>query len=113
MTRTLSPWVMAGEFGSVYSSSLADLLMPLDESELAAHAEIAGLDEAEILAAEGFPATAICQAADDHDVDLVVVGSHDKGVLRRLFDPSVAQTVVQETYRPILVVSGTPPDTAS
>jgi nucleotide-binding universal stress UspA family protein len=113
VARTLSPWVMAGEFGSVYSPSVEELVARPDESELVAYAETAGLDEAAILTAEGDPATAICLAADDHDVDVVVVGSHDKGVLGRLFDPSVAQTVVQGTYRPVLVVSGTPPDAVS
>jgi nucleotide-binding universal stress UspA family protein len=47
--------------------------------------------------------------ADEHDVDVIVVGSHDKTAWRRLFDPSVAADVVRDTSRPVLVVSGTPP----
>jgi hypothetical protein len=46
-----------------------------------------------------------------HDVDVVVVSSHDKVMLRRLLDPSVAQAVVQGTYRPVLVASGEAPPT--
>ena len=49
------------------------------------------------------------QDAEDNEVDVIVVGSHDKSVLRRLVDPSVAAGIVRETYRPVLVVSGEPP----
>ena len=52
----------------------------------------------------------IAAAAEEHDVDVVVVGSHDKSALRRLFDPSVAVGVVRATSRPVLVVSGDQPD---
>jgi len=81
----------------------------LSEDELVERADAAGVADAEVLSSRGDPAGAICDAAEEHDVDAVVVGSHDKGVLRRLLDPSVAQAVVQGTYRPVLVVSGTPP----
>jgi nucleotide-binding universal stress UspA family protein len=43
---------------------------------------------------------------------VIVVGSHDKTLLRRLIDPSVAASVVRDTHRPVLVVSGQDPDTA-
>ena len=49
-------------------------------------------------------------AAEEHDVDVVVVGSHDRGMLSRLLDPSVAAGVVRGTYRPVLVVSGHSPE---
>jgi nucleotide-binding universal stress UspA family protein len=48
----------------------------------------------------------LCKVADRHDVDVIVVGSHDKTGLRRLFDPSVADGVVHRSPRPVLVVSG-------
>jgi len=41
-----------------------------------------------------------------HRIDIIVVGSHDKSALRRLFDPSVAAGVVRGTDVPVLVVSG-------
>ncbi len=34
------------------------------------------------------------------------LATHDKSALRRLFDPSVADRVVHESSRPVLVVSG-------
>jgi nucleotide-binding universal stress UspA family protein len=61
-----------------------------------------------VLESYGDPARVICMTAEEQDVDAVVVGSHDKGLLRRLLEPSVAQAVVQGTHRPVLVVSGTP-----
>jgi nucleotide-binding universal stress UspA family protein len=109
VTRRIVPWVSAGEFGTVYPLTFSDLTeVPIDEEVLFDRAHIAGIDDAEFLTLKGDPASVICSAAEEHDVDAVVVGSHDKGVLRRLLDPSVAQAVVQGTYRPVLVVSGTP-----
>ena len=78
----------------------------LDEEELLALVEHVGTHASEALPEFGDPAKAICDAAEECDVDVVVVGSHDKGVLRRLIDPSVAQAVVCGTDRPVLVVSG-------
>jgi nucleotide-binding universal stress UspA family protein len=108
VTRHVVPWVAAGAFGTVYPAILTDVgPRRLDEDELSARTAEAGVEPAETLALRGDPATAICEAAEENDVDVVVVGSHDKGVLRRLIDPSVAQAVVQGTSKPVLVVSGT------
>jgi hypothetical protein len=51
-------------------------------------------------------------AADANTVDVVVVGSHEEGLLSRLFDPSVARAVTKATDRPVLVISGEPPRAA-
>ncbi|MEZ5412164.1 MAG: universal stress protein [Acidimicrobiales bacterium] len=104
------PWLAVSEYGMVYPGDAAYLIDDgLDDTELTALAEAAGLEPVDMMTAVGDPADVICQAAETHNADVVVVGSHDKGVLRRLLDPSVAQAVVQGTYRPVLVVSGTPP----
>lgn len=79
-----------------------------DEARVAELAEAAGVPDAEPIATIGDAVTSICRAADEHDVDIIVVGSHDKSALQRLFDPSVASGVVRATHRPVLVVSGTP-----
>lgn len=86
-------------------------LEPTEEAEqdLASRAEAAGVADAEPHTASGDPVSVICRAAEEHDVDVIVVGSHDKSALRRLIDPSVAAAVVRETHRPVLVVSGEPP----
>ena len=109
VTSRVVPWI-AGDFGAVYPAILADMpAIGLDDEQLAAQADALGLEDVTVLPLEGAPAAAICEAAEANDVDVVVVGSHDKSILRRLLDPSIAQAVVQGTYRPVLVVSGTPP----
>ncbi len=111
VTRRVVAWMAGDAFGTVSPTMAPDLLPPtVPEEEITGWAETAGIDDADVMQIEGDPAAAICDAAHLHDVDVVVVGSHDKGVLRRLLDPSVAQAVVQGTYKPVLVVSGTPPD---
>lgn len=52
----------------------------------------------------GDPVTAIESAARDHDVDLVVVGSGEKGWWRRVVEGSVSEDVVRALDRPVLVV---------
>ena len=64
----------------------------------------AGITRVEPVAELGDPVGRIVAAADSHDVDLIVVGAHDKGFLRRLVDPSVSHGVLHHTRRPVLVV---------
>ena len=112
VTRLPVPWVSGGIYGEVWA---ADPLLWTDQTteieaaereELAAEASEAGLEHPEILVETGDPADAIIKAAEDQDVDVIVVGSHDKGFLRRLLDPSVADRVVHHSHRPVLVVGG-------
>lgn len=78
------------------------------ERALIAEAAAAGLGDAEVMVQSGDPVEQICTAAAEHAVDVIVVGSHDKSALRRLFDPSVASGVVRHTSLPVVVVSGAP-----
>lgn len=110
VSRLNMAWLGGGEFGTVYPAVLESMPSgPISDADLARLAAEAGITEATLLAEEGEPARVICAAADEHAVDVVVVGSHDKGAIHRLIDPSVAYAVVQGTHRPVLVVSGTPP----
>jgi nucleotide-binding universal stress UspA family protein len=68
-----------------------------------AAAERAGLAEAEVIGEVGDPARAILDAAQEHAVDVVVVGSHQRSWLSRLFSRSVSAEVVKRADVPVLV----------
>ena len=53
----------------------------------------------------GFPATQIAALADELDADLVIVGSrHFKGA-KRMLHGSTSRTLLDETRRPLLIVT--------
>lgn len=76
----------------------------LDEARETAHhlAEEAGIG-AESLGEFGDPTTAILDAADEHDADVIVVGATDKSWWRRMVDGSVSNDLVRGSTRPILI----------
>lgn len=113
VARVPVPWVPVGGFGEVsprLPSWDAASMAPFTEADLLQRAGEAGANPAEVLTSSGDPVERICAAAEEHDVDVVVVGGHDKGFVARLFEPSVSAGVVRGTHRPVLVVSGTGPD---
>lgn len=57
----------------------------------------------------GDPTTAILAAAEQHRADVIVVGATDKSWWRRMIDGSVANDLVRESTRPVLI-AGRPRD---
>ncbi|MEW6473831.1 MAG: universal stress protein [Actinomycetota bacterium] len=112
VAREPVPWVPVGGFGlvSVPPPGWEDAARGLDETEITERATAAGANPAKVITDVGDAVECICAAAEEHDVDAVVVGGHDKGFLQRLLEPSVSAGVVRGTHRPVLVVSGTPPE---
>ena len=115
VAKVPAPWVGTAGFGSV-APLVVDprwLQEPEgghhDELDLMDRASSVGVPDPEPIARSGDPVTEICAAAEDRDVDVIVVGSHDKTALGRLLDPSVAAGVVRDTHRPVLVISGQSP----
>ena len=49
-------------------------------------------------------ALAVCDYADQHDIDLIVIGSHGRTGLRRLLIGSVAEKTVRHANCPVMVV---------
>jgi nucleotide-binding universal stress UspA family protein len=92
------------------------LVMPLpaqgdDETALQRAADVASdvkksadLPAAESLGEVGDPASAIIQAAHEHNVDVIVVGSHTHSWFSRLFTGSVSNDLLREADIPVLVV---------
>jgi nucleotide-binding universal stress UspA family protein len=52
----------------------------------------------------GDPAEVLLQAADEHDADLLVVGSREHGFLERLLGDSVDERLARKTRRDVLLV---------
>jgi nucleotide-binding universal stress UspA family protein len=104
------PTLWADPFGGVHPLQADfdgddDILTENDlEVRIADVVEDSGLHPQETLIEVGGPIERICAAAEDHDVDVIVVGAHDKGFLRRMIDPSVSEGVLAHTTRPVLVV---------
>ena len=52
----------------------------------------------------GHPAHDICSYAEEHDVDLIVMGSHGRGLLKRAFLGSVSNAVVNSADCAVTIV---------
>ena len=59
---------------------------------------------AEVVRAVGPPVDEIIEVAERHHADLIVVGTHEPGLLERLFSGSVSQGVVRRAHCDVLVV---------
>jgi nucleotide-binding universal stress UspA family protein len=59
---------------------------------------------AEGMTGRGEPATAITRLAEEHDVDLVVVGTRVPGAVQRLLGQSVSQGVSRKAHCDVLIV---------
>ena len=59
---------------------------------------------AEVASAFGPAVDEIIDVAEKHDADLIVVGTHEPGLLERLFRGSVSQGVVRRAHCDVLVV---------
>jgi nucleotide-binding universal stress UspA family protein len=65
----------------------------------------AGISGAGRVARLGDPPEAIVRAAREHDVDVIVVGDHDRSWWSRLFSPAVGSELIDRAEIPVLVVS--------
>mgnify|MGYP000389186125 CR=1 FL=1 len=52
----------------------------------------------------GDPAAEILQKADEVDADVVILGSHGKGILRHAFLGSVCEKVLHRIRKPVLII---------
>nr|GME20772.1 universal stress protein A-like protein [Ipomoea batatas] len=64
--------------------------------------------KAETLVVEGDPKDKICQAAEEMNVDLLVVGSRGLGNITRAFLGSVSDYCAHYAHCPVLIVKPTP-----
>ncbi len=53
----------------------------------------------------GDPVTGILAAADEREASLIVLGTHGRGWLSRLLQPSVSDAVLEQASRPVIVMA--------
>ncbi|MFC6836749.1 universal stress protein [Halomarina ordinaria] len=68
-----------------------------------------GVDVVEHVAS-GVPHRVVAKYAGNHDIDLVVMGSHGRSGVRRALLGSVTERVLRSTHVPVLVVDVQPDD---
>jgi len=102
-----SVYLMYG--GETYTAVVPDLQQEIEE---AARKRLHALLEHEdselhvkpvVVAAIG-PAAAIVGYAEQHQIDIVVLGTHGRGALSHLFMGSVAERVVRTAHCPVLTI---------
>ena len=111
-----SPLVMAAGYAAMGMEAIA---APPPDPEAETEAEHARLREADDVLAQtieaigvdaerrivhGTPGPEICRVAVEDDIDVVVVGSHGTGLVRRVLVGSVSHYVVHHCTRPVFVV---------
>lgn len=106
-----SPPLIVGMTG--IDMTVAGIHHRLDESigrqiaeNATSHARSAAPDDADITSRTevGHAGSAICEVATDEQADVIVIGSHDRGLWDRLFTPSVGKYLVDHAPCPVLVV---------
>ena len=99
--------VYYGELPALNVADIEDALLQQQERVLAeakARAEQLGLVVAALERAVGPAGPEIVRVATEHSVDQVVMGTHGRGALGRLFLGSVAQRVLHGWSGPLLLV---------
>ena len=61
----------------------------------------------EYVTAVGDPVETIVTLSDEHEVDLIVVGTREPSIIARLFGQSVSSAVARHAHRDVLIVHGT------
>lgn len=74
--------------------------------EVATRAQGHGVTDVHTAIVRGTPHREIVDYAEEHDADLVVVGTHGRRGLDRLLLGSVAERILRTSSRPVLIVRG-------
>jgi nucleotide-binding universal stress UspA family protein len=97
----VTPWAYPPAFSGEEMDRIRD-----DERALATETlhEVAPANAADTIVQFGDPVLAILDAAREHQVDLIAVGSHHKSMFARLLQGSVSEDLVRRSPVPVLVI---------
>ncbi|MBW2310789.1 MAG: universal stress protein [Deltaproteobacteria bacterium] len=73
------------------------------QKEAAISTEAADLVES-IEIVEGYPAEEILRMADEHNCDVIIMGTHGKGIISHTFLGSVAEWVLRRVRKPVFII---------
>ncbi len=112
VTRSVLPFAYVADpltGGIVYPEALPMVMEAQaaeDASEEVAIHEVASEFDGDpaVLIEHGDAGRTICAVAEDHKVDLVIIGTRDRGAWSKLWHPSVSDHVVRHSVCPVLVV---------
>lgn len=104
-------WYGSGE-ATLMNSEILIEYMEAERQRLKDYAISIPEDRIERVSAEGSPAWHIAKWAKDHDVDLIVMGTHGYGTFRRMILGSVAIEVLHDVHCPVWTHPA-PPETKS
>lgn len=91
-------------------TTTVDLMGMLEETgqhaldEVIQQADAAGIDEIEGTIGQGPPHRAIVDYVDEHDIDVIVMGTHGRSGLDRYLIGSVTEKVVRTAQVPVMTV---------
>lgn len=95
-----------GDMGMQYIQSAEDTAIASDKAKL--RAMTGKLDEKGIVYSikveQGIPADIIIEQAEKHNAEMIIMGSHGRGLLYETFVGSVTKDVLQETDIPVLII---------
>jgi nucleotide-binding universal stress UspA family protein len=97
-----SAWTYRSMDQSGISAAESEVEGATDEARSVA--DRSGLTGAEAVGEVGDPADAVLRVAQERAVDVIVLGTHDRGWFDRLVHPSVTKGVVRRAEIPVLVV---------
>jgi len=111
----MDPSPLYGQVGApgVGGSTLREIVRAQKESRLESlrelrSQEVSAAVDGQIVVRVGYPPHVITALAADHDHDLIVMGTHGRTGLKRVFLGSVAERVIREAPCPVLVTREPP-----
>ncbi|MFZ0682925.1 MAG: universal stress protein [Candidatus Cybelea sp.] len=91
-----------GDLVTQWIATLNEDARRIESEAIAKYADSGVVIETKVL--EGYPSSSLLDVAKKENADLIVMGSHGRTGLKRLWLGSVAESVVQEATIPILIV---------